>query len=566
MRLLRTLCVIALASTVMLAQNSTPPTVSDTSSIAAQIKKLQDDLGEQQKAMSDQQKKITDQQAQIQKLQQQLESQPQPVSSSSSQSTPHLMDAALHQPATSPALGSPYQDGKDRESPLSVRIGGAEFTPGGFMDFTSIFRTVNEGTLGTNFFNIPYSNATTAHLTEERFTAQNSQIRLKATDHFGKNDVAGYFEMDFLGNDGANIEVTSNSHTMRERLYFVNVRRDKFEVVAGQMWGWLTANRTGMSSYTDNVFYSKDMDFNYQVGLTWTRQPGIRFIYHPDEHWGMGVSLENPEQFGGQGEITYPSAFSSTLATQIDSAAGGTSVPNLHPDIIPKIAFDTDRNGKHYHAEVAGLLSGFRIADQPNAGTAFVTHTKEGGGVSAAFDLEVVKNFNLVGEAFWSDGGGRYIFGMAPDLIVYPTNAPGTTCAITGSPAKATGCDTAISLVHAGSGVLGFEAQVTPKTMIYGYYGGMYAQRNYRLDITSTAATQPFVGFGGPGSSTNNNRAIQEPTLGWVRSFWKSKQYGELRLITQASYLTRNPWVYAPGTPKDAHLVMGWVDLRYILP
>ena len=427
MRLLRTLCVIALASTVMLAQNSTPPTVSDTSSIAAQIKKLQDDLGEQQKAMSDQQKKITDQQAQIQKLQQQLESQPQPVSSSSSQSTPHLMDAALHQPATSPALGSPaYQDGKDRESPLSVRIGGAEFTPGGFMDFTSIFRTVNEGTLGTNFFNIPYSNATTAHLTEERFTAQNSQIRLKATDHFGKNDVAGYFEMDFLGNDGANIEVTSNSHTMRERLYFVNVRRDKFEVVAGQMWGWLTANRTGMSSYTDNVFYSKDMDFNYQVGLTWTRQPGIRFIYHPDEHWGMGVSLENPEQFGGQGEITYPSAFSSTLATQIDSAAGGTSVPNLHPDIIPKIAFDTDRNGKHYHAEVAGLLSGFRIADQPNAGTAFVTHTKEGGGVSAAFDLEVVKNFNLVGEAFWSDGGGRYIFGMAPDLIVYPTNAPGT--------------------------------------------------------------------------------------------------------------------------------------------
>ena len=31
--------------------------------------------------------------------------------------------------------------------------------------------------------------------------------------------------------------------------------------------------------------------------------------------------------------------------------------------------------------------------------------------------------------------------------------------------------------------------------MIYGYYGGMYAQRNYRLDITSTAATQPFVGL-----------------------------------------------------------------------
>ncbi len=567
MRLLRTLCVIALASTVMLAQNSTPNTVSDESSIAAQIKKLQADLGAQQKAMTDQQAKIAEQQAQIEKLQQRLQTQPQSVSSSAGQSSPHLIDAALHQPispAASPVAGLP-QDDKPKESPLSVRIGGAEFTPGGFMDFTTIFRTRNEGTLGTNFFNIPYDNTTQGHLTETRFTAQNSRFSLKATDRFGKNDVAAYAELDFLGNDGANIEVTSNSHTLRQRLYFASVRRDKFEVVGGQMWGWLTPNRVGLSSFTSDVFYSSDMDFNYQVGLTWTRQPGIRFIYHPDEHWGMGVSLENPEQFGGQGEITFPSAFNAQVATQIDSAAGGTSVPNLHPDIIPKIAYDTDRNGRHFHAEVAGLLSGFKIADLPTVtGAAFTTHTKEGGGVEAAFNFEVVKNFRILANAFWSDGGGRYIFGMAPDLVVAPTNASGMTCTIVGT--ASSGCDAAIKLVHAGSGIVGFEAQVTPKTMFYGYYGGMYAQRNAYIDLTSTKTPQPVIGFGGAGSSNNNNREIQEPSIGWIQTFWKNKQYGALQLITQASYLTRSPWYQAPGTPKNAHLVMGWVDLRYVLP
>jgi uncharacterized coiled-coil protein SlyX len=569
MRALKTLFVVALASTVMLAQNSTPTSASDASSIATQIKKLQDDMGEQQKAITNQQKKIAEQQAEIEKLKQQLGTLPQAVSANGDQASPHLANAVLKtsesSSASAVASAALPQEERPKESPLSVRIGGAEFTPGGFMDFTTIFRTTNEGTLGTNFFNIPYSNATTGHLTETRFTAQNSRISLKATDHFGKNDVAGYFEMDFLGNDGANIEVTSNSHTLRQRLYFVDLKRDKFELMAGQMWGWLTPNRVGLSSFTSDVFYSLDMDFNYQVGLTWTRQPGIRFIYHPNEHWGMGIGLENPEQFGGQGEITYPSAFNATLATQIDSAAGGTAVPNLHPDIIPKIAYDTDRDGKHFHAELAGLLSGFKIADIPSvAGATFVTHTKEGGGVSAAFNLEVVKNFHLLGNAFWSDGGGRYIFGMAPDLIVAPVNAPGATCAVSGT--SSVGCDAALSLVHAGSGIVGFETQVTRKTLFYGYYGGMYAERNSRLDITSTAATQPYIGFGGPGSSNNNNRAIQEPSIGWIQTFWKSPQYGALQLITQGSYLTRNPWYYATGAPKDAHLAMVWVDLRYVLP
>ena len=558
MRLLRKMCFIALMSGLAIAQTnqtSASNPNSDPSSLADQVKQLQQTMLEQQKAMAEQQKQLADQQKELERLRHQLSPQSDSTSASNTESVsePKLVNASLTTKGESsssaqPVSTAPTQETERKESPLSFRIGGAEFTPGGFMDFTSIFRSTNTGNLGTNFFAIPFSNTVAGHLTENRFTAQNSRLALKVTDKFGKNDVMGYLELDFLGNDAANVFITSNSHTLRQRLYWASIRRDKFEVVAGQMWGWLTPNRVGLSSLTSDVFYSLDMDFNYQVGLTWTRQTGVRFIYHPNEHWGMGVSLENPQQFGGQGEVTFPTAFNAQLAGQIDQGAGN-AVPNLHPDIIPKIAYDTNVNGKHFHAEAAGLLTGIKITDLV-AGT-FTHHTKEGGGVEAAVNLEVFKNFHLVSNAFYSDGGGRYIFGMGPDTVVLPTAA---------------GTDVFLSLVHSGSGIAGFEYAVTPHTTIYGYYGGAYFQRDFARDTSAGAKPGTFVGFGAPNSANNNNRAIQEPSVGWIQTFWRNPQYGALQLITQASYITRAPWFVAAGAPKNAHLAMGWVDLRYVLP
>ena len=477
----------------------------------------------------------------------------------SDSSTPQLLNAAT---TTSPAPAAPVvtdtppapaqqqpQPQTQGDQPLSFHIGGADFTPGGFLDFTSIFRTTNVGTLGTTFFNIPFNNTTQGNLTESRFTAQNSRISLKVHDKFGKNDVTAYYELDFLGNDAANAVVTTNSHTLRQRLYWADVRRGKWEILGGQSWGLLMPNRVGISPMTSDVFYSLDEDFNYQAGLTWTRAPEFRVVYHPSDHWAFAVAADNPDQFGGQGEITYPFAFSSQLATQIDSAAGGTATPNLHPDFIFKSAYDTDFSGKHFHAEVAGLLSGFKITDK--VGSDFLKHSKEGGGASYAVNYEFLKGIRFVNNGFYSDGGGRYIFGMGPDLVVLPNTA---------------GTDVNIELVDSVSGVAGFEAQVTPKNMFYTYYGGAYYQRNYAPDTTAGATPGSYVGFGGPGSATSNNRSIQEPSAGWIRTFWKSPQHGSLLFISQAAYVTRSPWSVATGAPKNAHLTMVWLDLRYIVP
>jgi hypothetical protein len=68
------------------------------------------------------------------------------------------------------------------------------------------------------------------------------------------------------------------------------------------------------------------------------------------------------------------------------------------------------------------------------------------------------------------------------------------------------------------------------------------------------------------GSGNSNNRAIQQGTFDWNQTFWRNPQYGAVVLIAQYSYLTRAPWFVSAGSPKNAHLSMGYLSIRYVLP
>ena len=170
----------------------------------------------------------------------------------------------------------------------------------------------------------------------------------------------------------------------------------------------------------------------------------------------------------------------------------------------------------------------------------------------------------------YGDGTGRYLFALAPDFIIN-RNADG---------------DYHPSLVHSGGGLTGFEYQINPKTMFYGYYGGVWGQRNFGIDCyvqpvvppppggtappavcnQTYSSTPQYLGYGYPGAPNNQNKSIQEPTFGIIETFWKNPHYGSLQLITQYSYATRAPWVVLNNQPKNAHLSMAYVDLRYVLP
>ena len=182
------------------------------------------------------------------------------------------------------------------ENPFSIKIGGAEFTPGGFVDLTGIFRSRDVGSgLGTNFTILPYSNSLPlGQLSEFRFTGQGSRLSLKVEAKPTKSmNVTGYIESDFNGFEPANSNISTKSDTFRLRLAFLQLKSGKWELVTGQTWSFLTPTREGLSPFPENIFTGLRLDTSYLAGLIYDRQPGIRVVYHAADWWSFGVALEN---------------------------------------------------------------------------------------------------------------------------------------------------------------------------------------------------------------------------------------------------------------------------------
>lgn len=430
----------------------------------------------------------------------------------------------------------------DDTAPLRFRVGAADITPVGVVTFTGIFRSTNAGGgVGTNFGTIPYSTSVAGNLSEVRMSAQGSRLGFRLDTMAKGANILGYLETDFQGAAPANAAVTSNSVQPRLRLFWVNVRKNKWELLAGQSWSLLTPNRRGLSPLPSDVFTGQVSDTSYFPGFVYSRDPQFRVVYHATGAVALGISLENPEQYiggSGAGLITLPAAFSgNNYSGEVNNGTTTYSVPNLHPDIIGKIAFDTNlANGHGLHLEAAGVYRTFRLYNSPTK----VTYRSAAVGGSFNASYEIVKNVRLLSNNFFSDGGGRYIGGLAPDLVVRADGSP--------------------SPVHSASTVSGIEAQAGD-TQVYAYYAGVYVQRNVALDANLTP-----VGYGYAGSPNSQNRSIQNLTFGYARTFWRDSKFGSLQAMGQYSYVVRHPWSVAAGAPSSAHSNMVFVSLRYTLP
>ena len=535
------------------AANSAGDATTAQSAKTDDLKQLRERIAKQEQEIKKLEQSVEEQRAMLEKAMNQPAAQPATASvpaigavSTTAQIVP-VVNVARPQMAMQKNETAP-------SSPLGISIGNTTFTPLGFVDATFFARSTNVGSgIGTNFAGIPYNNSATGHLSETNFSAQNSRAGFRVDSNFKGWKVLGYFEADFLFNNNAtSFQIGSNSAGFRLRNYFVDANNGKFEILGGQDWSLLTPNRKGLSPIPGDIFYTQNEDTNYQLGLVWTRAPQFRFIAHPNDHVAVGVALENPQQYiaGGNGStaVTLPAGLSG-IAGQFQANTNSTAVPNLMPDIIAKLALDENPGGRAMHFEVAGVVRGFKDYILPSVGLGTVpgSHTAVGGGGEVNSNIELFKNVKLVENLYFSDGGGRYVFGEAPDFIVHGNGS--------------------LSLLHTYSTVDGIEAQVAPKTLLAMYYGGVYVGRNTARDTTATVKAgtpYPLVGYGN--TAGTQNRDIQEITFDWIQTLWKSKNYGALSLINQYSYIFREPWAVAAGAPKAAHSNMVWVDLRYTLP
>jgi hypothetical protein len=438
------------------------------------------------------------------------------------------LSSATPATAQAPAVTPPAPS-----SPLSIRVGDAELLVGGFLDATIAARSTATGTgLGTSFGTIPFGNTPQGNLSELEMSAQNSRVSLQATSTVGSTAIKGYVEADFLGTPPGGLSVTTNSNTLRMRLYWAQLRTGRFEFLAGQSWGLLTPNRRGLSPMPADVFSAQNVDPNLQGGLTWTRAAQFRFIAHPRDDVAAGVALENPEQFTGSA-VVLPKAFP---AFEVDTGSATTTTPNRHPDLIGKVAWDPKTGKTRQHVEGAILFRGFKTYD-PAADRTF---SKSGVGGALAASLEPMANVRLIVTSFFSNGGGRYLGNLnGPDMIV---NADGS-----------------MTLVESGS-VIGGAEVTAGRTLLYAYYSHAHFEQRLTTDVDGAT-----IGFGVPGS-TAANHTLSEATAGVTETLFRDPKIGGLQLMLQYSHVDRHPFSVPAGTPANASVHLVYVNVRYILP
>jgi hypothetical protein len=421
----------------------------------------------------------------------------------------------------------------------AIQLGPAKIRLIGYPALTGVWRSNNNGgNVATNFNNLLYDNTVPGTTSEFRLSPQNTRLALRVDADLKSSQAAGYFEMDFVGAPVGGNLVTQSGYPFRIRQAWLDWRKGKWEMTGGQLWSLMTPNKEGILPWPGDIAAPQVIDLNFVAGFVVGRYPQFRLVYRPSEKMAFGFSVENPEQQVSN-SVVFPSALSNTLATQYNTGTSGLNVPNITPDFVLKGSFDNKiAGGRSIHFDVGTVMRTFRSWDGVSVSGKDYAF---GWGVGANFNVELKKGARWVLDGFASNGAGRYIGGLAPDVVV-----------------RANG---SISPIHSYSWVSGFEVAPSKATGLYFYYSGLYAQKNATLNSDGTCC----VGFGFPGASNAADRLIEELTGGYSRVLWKYENLGSVQWGVQYAHVWVNPWAAGNG-PNSAQSNMVFSQLRYNLP
>lgn len=421
----------------------------------------------------------------------------------------------------------------------ALALGPAKLRLIGYPALTGVWRSTNNGgNVATNFNNMPYDNTAPGNTSEFRLSPQNTRLGIRVDADLKSSQAAGYFEMDFVGSPVNGNLVTQSGYPFRVRQAWFDWSKGKWEMTGGQLWSLMTPNKQDILPWPGDVAVTQVLDLNFVAGLVYARYPQFRLVYRPSDKMAFGFSIENPEQQVSN-TVVFPSALSNTLMTQYNTGSTGLNIPNMTPDFVLKGSFDNKLAGdRRVHFDVGTVMRTFRSWDGSSASGKDYAF---GWGVGANFNVEVEKDVRWVLDGFASDGAGRYIGGLAPDVIVR--------------------ADGSISPIHSYSWVSGFEIAPNKATGLYFYYSGLYAQKNATLNSDGACC----VGFGFPGASNAADRLIEEATGGYSRVLWNYERLGSVQWGLQYAHVWVYPWAAGKG-PDLAHANMVFSQLRYNLP
>ena len=228
-----------------------------------------DEIGRLKEALAAQQKQLQALQQMLEQQQRLIEKAATPAPSSAAQrptsvgtvaSMTPVFPAPAPEPVAMPAVPVPYPQAggttgsnanpceatpETTRMPAYLRLGSVCIAPVGFMDMTGVWRSENTGgSIGSSFGSIPLNSGATGRLSEFRLNMQNSRLGFRIDGNWMGAHFIGYNEFDFLGTSGA---TRSRSPTAplspAPASIWVDVRKGKFEFLAGQSWSLLTPGR-----------------------------------------------------------------------------------------------------------------------------------------------------------------------------------------------------------------------------------------------------------------------------------------------------------------------------------
>ena len=109
--------------------------------------------------------------------------------------------------------------------------------------------------MATNFNNILFDNTVPGTTSEFRLSPQNTRLALRVDADLKSSQIAGYFEMDFVGAPVGGNLVTQSGYPFRIRQAWFDWRKGRWEMAGGQMWSLMTPITGVFSSVAGRVIW-----------------------------------------------------------------------------------------------------------------------------------------------------------------------------------------------------------------------------------------------------------------------------------------------------------------------
>jgi hypothetical protein len=489
---------------------------------------------------------------------------------------------------------------RDAKSPILKAPPPAEekvkVTLGGFVTADTVWRQRNMvADMGTPFNAIPFPFSPLYDEHEFHGSARTSRISLLIE---GKIDpwqnVAGYFETDFLGVGGSNAAgVAASNYTETNawpmRLRQANITYDNsgwgFHFLAGQAWSLLTQNQVGITPRRENIPLT--IDANYVVGFNYDRGWQIRAVQELAPGVAFGVSIENPAAIVGASTATAPTGVGGAFASggiigftsggvlngievNFANIAGGGGFLNgvsvttdQIPDIIEKAAFDPGWG----HYEIFGLqrfftdhtltcVAGPCVAGSTAMTGSTTTHTSFGASVGGSVLLPLIpKYLDFTGNILYGRGIGRYGAGQLPDV----------TIAADGSLTPLVGLAAMVGLIahpYDGLDVYAYAGMEQVSASFFNVGTSLFGFGNPGFsNVGCTIVTPASFGGATPGNCIGNNRRLSDVTVGFWQNVYKGN-YGRVAVGAQYAYIKREVFEGIGGAPStDDNIIL--TSIRY---